>query len=62
MSKQVSYNNTVYNSHQLNERKELKEINNKLTSYFNSVRLFFINFKKFLKQIFFYSTFIKDKR
>lgn len=37
MSKQVSYSSTVYNSEVANERKELKEINNKLTAYFNSV-------------------------
>jgi hypothetical protein len=33
----ASYSNTVYNSDQGNERQELKDINNKLTSYFNSV-------------------------
>jgi hypothetical protein len=33
----ASYSNTVYNSDQTNERQELKDINNKLTSYFNSV-------------------------
>lgn len=43
MNKQVSYNNTVYNNELTNERQELKEINNKLTAYFNSVsRLDFV--------------------
>ena len=39
----ASYSNTVYNSDQTNnERQELKDINNKLTSYFNLVLIFLI--------------------
>ncbi len=37
MSKQASFSNTVYNNEQISDRKELKEINNKLAAYFNSV-------------------------